>query len=73
MATPTLSTSVSCVSDSAVMRIPYYRTKLDAEKVVLEYADRGLDAVIVNPTYLIGPWDIKPTSGRMPHPRPPAV
>ena len=25
----------------------------------------GLDAVIVNPAYMIGPWDWKPSSGRM--------
>ena len=25
----------------------------------------GLDAVIVNPVYMIGPWDWKPSSGRM--------
>lgn len=51
--------------DEAVLKIPYYRTKLEAEKVVLEHVERGLDAVIVNPTYLLGPWDVKPTSGRM--------
>ncbi len=46
-------------------RIPYYATKVAAEKVVLEHVDRGLDAVIVNPTYLVGPWDVRPTSGRL--------
>ena len=25
----------------------------------------GLNAVIVNPTYMLGPWDWKPSSGRM--------
>ncbi|MFQ5414159.1 MAG: NAD-dependent epimerase/dehydratase family protein [Phycisphaerae bacterium] len=47
------------------LRIPYYTTKRDAEAVVREYVDRGLDAVIVNPTYLVGPWDVKPSAGRM--------
>ena len=46
-------------------RIPYYATKVAAEKVVLQYVDRGLDAVIVNPTYLVGPWDVRPTAGRL--------
>lgn len=45
--------------------VPYYQTKLEAEKVVLGYANRGLDVVIVNPTYLVGPWDVKPSAGRM--------
>ncbi len=45
--------------------VPYYRTKLEAEQVVLEHVDRGLSAVIVNPTYLVGPWDVKPGAGRV--------
>lgn len=44
---------------------PYVVTKREAEAVVLEEVQRGLDAVIVNPVYLIGPWDWKPSSGRM--------
>lgn len=51
--------------EEAVQGIPYYRTKLEAETVVLEHVERGLDAVIVNPTYILGPWDMRPTSGRM--------
>jgi dihydroflavonol-4-reductase len=44
---------------------PYVVTKRDAEKAVLEEVDRGLDAVIVNPVYMLGPWDWRPSSGRM--------
>ncbi len=44
---------------------PYYRTKCEAERVVLSHVNQGLDAVIVNPTYVVGPWDVKPTAGRM--------
>lgn len=44
---------------------PYVVTKREAEQAVLEEVDRGLDAVIVNPVYMIGPWDWKPSSGRM--------
>jgi dihydroflavonol-4-reductase len=44
---------------------PYVVTKRDAEAAVLAEVDRGLDAVIVNPVYMLGPWDWKPSSGRM--------
>ncbi len=44
---------------------PYVVTKREAEQAVLAEVDRGLDAVIVNPVYMIGPWDWKPSSGRM--------
>jgi len=44
---------------------PYYNSKREAEGVVRSYASRGLNAVIVNPSYVIGPWDTKPSSGRM--------
>ncbi|HEX3869843.1 MAG TPA: NAD-dependent epimerase/dehydratase family protein [Pirellulales bacterium] len=44
---------------------PYVVTKREAERVVLDFVGRGLHAVIVNPTYMLGPWDWKPSSGRM--------
>ena len=44
---------------------PYVVTKRDAEWVVQDEIARGLDAVIVNPVYMLGPWDWKPSSGRM--------
>jgi len=44
---------------------PYVLTKRMAESAVLEQVELGLDAVIVNPVYMIGPWDWKPSSGRM--------
>lgn len=49
----------------AEAKTPYYLTKLESERVVLDFVDQGLDAVIANPTYLVGPWDIKPSAGRM--------
>ncbi len=49
----------------AGLGIPYYVTKRESEAVVLDYVRQGLDAVIVNPSYLVGPWDIKPSAGRM--------
>jgi len=48
-----------------MLECPYVVTKREAERAVLEEVDRGLDAVIVNPVYMIGPWDWKPSSGRM--------
>jgi dihydroflavonol-4-reductase len=44
---------------------PYVVTKIEAESVVAEEIDRGLDAVVVNPGFLLGPCDWKPSSGRM--------
>jgi dihydroflavonol-4-reductase len=48
------------------LAVPYKRTKLVAERLVLDAARDGLDAVVVNPTTPIGPGDRKPTpTGRM--------
>jgi dihydroflavonol-4-reductase len=44
---------------------PYVVTKRAAEAVVLEQVERGLPATIVNPGFMIGPYDWKPSSGRM--------
>jgi dihydroflavonol-4-reductase len=46
---------------------PYKRSKFLAEKVVQEFVDdRGLPAVIVNPSTPVGPRDLKPTpTGRL--------
>jgi dihydroflavonol-4-reductase len=44
---------------------PYVVTKTEAESVVAEEIVRGLDAVVVNPGFLLGPCDWKPSSGRM--------
>ena len=41
----------------------YYRTKLQAEDLVKGW--KSLDTVIVNPDYIIGPYDVKPTSGQL--------
>ncbi len=44
---------------------PYVLTKREAEAVVLEHVERGLFAPIVNPTFMLGPWDWKPSSGKL--------
>jgi dihydroflavonol-4-reductase len=45
---------------------PYKKSKWMAEALVREEAGRGLDAVIVNPTFPVGEGDVKPTpTGQM--------
>lgn len=41
----------------------YYNTKSQSEGLVLGWEE--LDTVVVNPDYILGPWDVKPTSGQM--------
>lgn len=43
----------------------YAASKRLAEAAVLAEMERGLDATIVHPGFLLGPWDWKPSSGRM--------
>ncbi len=49
----------------AAFRNPYVDTKYEAEKEALRVHREGLDLVIVKPTYMIGEWDVKPSSGQM--------
>jgi dihydroflavonol-4-reductase len=51
--------------DGRTVLCPYVVTKRAAEKQVLQCVRRGLHAVIVNPGCMLGPWDWKPSSGRM--------
>ncbi|MHB8969504.1 MAG: NAD-dependent epimerase/dehydratase family protein [Pirellulaceae bacterium] len=44
---------------------PYVNSKLAAERSVRALIDRGLNACIVYPGLMLGPWDWKPSSGRM--------
>jgi dihydroflavonol-4-reductase len=43
----------------------YVVTKREAEQLVSQYVQQGLNASIVNPGFMLGPWDWKPSSGRM--------
>jgi len=43
----------------------YLESKRASERIVLDAARRGLHAVIVNPDYVLGAWDLKPTSGSL--------
>ena len=47
------------------IKVPYVLTKREAERAVLDGVEQGLEAVIVNPAYMLGPWDWSPSSGRM--------
>ncbi len=44
---------------------PYSISKLEAEQAVLAQVARGLDAVMVRPSFMLGPWDWKPSSGAL--------
>jgi dihydroflavonol-4-reductase len=44
---------------------PYVVTKRPGEAEVLALVERGLRVVVVNPGLMLGPWDWKPSSGRM--------
>jgi dihydroflavonol-4-reductase len=44
---------------------PYVVTKREAEQIVLDRVAHGLNGVIVNPGFMLGPWDWKPSSGRL--------
>lgn len=60
----------------ALHHAPYDRTKAEGEKLVRQAIAAGLDAVILNPTAIVGPYDFKPSyfgqalkliaSGRLP-------
>jgi len=41
----------------------YHDTKLQSERIVL--AQKDIEGVVVNPDFILGPWDIKPTSGQL--------
>lgn len=43
----------------------YVVSKRQAEVEVLKAVRQGLDAIIVNPGFMVGPWDWKPSSGQM--------
>jgi dihydroflavonol-4-reductase len=43
----------------------YATTKHRAEQAVAKAVADGLDAVVVNPTYMFGPRDVRPSSGKL--------
>jgi dihydroflavonol-4-reductase len=51
--------------DTAGLDDAYATTKRQAEEVVMAEAANGLDAVVVNPGYMFGPYDSRPSSGKL--------
>ena len=45
--------------------LDYMDSKYKAHQVVMEYVKNGFPAVVVNPTFMIGPYDSAPSSGAM--------
>ena len=45
--------------------LDYTDSKYKAHQVVMEYVQKGLDALVVNPTFMMGPYDSAPSSGAM--------
>lgn len=46
--------------------LDYMDSKYKAQQIILEAVkDRGLQAIVVNPTFMIGPYDSRPSSGAM--------
>jgi len=43
----------------------YHDTKLNSETIGFSFCAKGLDVVVVNPDFVVGPWDLKPTSGAL--------
>lgn len=45
----------------------YAESKREGEKILLDYAEAHPEGhvVVINPGYIIGPYDVKPSSGRM--------
>lgn len=51
--------------DRCKVACTYVVTKREAEQAVQDEIAQGLDGLIVNPGFMLGPWDWKPSSGRM--------
>jgi dihydroflavonol-4-reductase len=46
--------------------LDYIDSKLQAQQAILDAVrDKGLNAVILNPTFMLGPYDAKPSSGAL--------
>lgn len=43
----------------------YADSKREGEQVVLGAAHEGRHVVVINPGFMLGPWDVKPSSGEM--------
>lgn len=46
-------------------KLDYMDSKYEAHQLVLQFIEKGLNAIVVNPTFMIGPFDSGPSSGAM--------
>ncbi len=51
--------------DACKVPCTYVVTKREADREVQRAIEQGLDAVTVHPGFMLGPWDWKPSSGKM--------
>lgn len=49
----------------AVYGLDYMDSKREAQELVMQYVADGLPALVVNPTFMIGPYDATPSSGAL--------
>jgi dihydroflavonol-4-reductase len=46
--------------------LDYIDSKLQAQEAIIDHVkNHGLDAIIINPTFMLGPYDTKPSSGEL--------
>lgn len=50
--------SINAISSNNFKHDPYGRSKLEAEKLVLEYQVKGLETIIIRPAIVYGPGDL---------------
>lgn len=50
---------------SAKYEMDYMDSKYEAHQIVLDFFKKGLPVLIVNPTFMLGPYDSAPSSGAM--------
>lgn len=51
---------------AGIYGLDYIDSKLEAQKAIIKSVnEEGLDAVILNPTFMLGPFDTKPSSGAL--------
>jgi dihydroflavonol-4-reductase len=62
---PTANEDTPITPASAQLPCAYVTSKIESVRVVKEEIAQGLDATIVHPGFMLGPWDWKPSSGRM--------
>ncbi|WPB80546.1 NAD-dependent epimerase/dehydratase family protein [Archangium violaceum] len=44
---------------------PYHESKREAERLALEASGRGLEVLAGNPSFVLGPYDVRPSTGEL--------